>query len=232
MSTCCWPTAAPAKRRTAGSCASWPRATAERLAPDVEHDLALRAAGLTAAVGLGGLGERQDLAHVDAPPVARHEPRDLLARGAVVLDEDAGGPAPAVLRLLDQRRVDAARHGDEQAALLHDLQRAPRVVAADQVDDEVDRLDGLLEADLPVVDGLVRADLAQEIVLARARRADDVRAARLRDLHGEVPDAARGGVDEDALALAAPGGVDKLLPGGEGGERQRGRLDRAEPLRD
>src|SRR3954451_23695340 len=116
MSTCCWPTAAPAKRRTAGLCASWPRATAERLAPDVEDDLALRAAGLAAAVGLGGVAERQDLAHVGAQPVAFPDRGAPPERGALRLDADAGGSAPPVLRLFDHRRVDAARHGDEQAA--------------------------------------------------------------------------------------------------------------------
>ena len=74
-----------------------------------------------------------------------------------------------------------------------------------------------------VVDHLVRAELAQEVVLGGARGADDVRAARLGDLHGEVADAAGGGVDQHPLPRPDVGGVDQGLPGGERGQRQRGR---------
>ena len=48
---------------------------------------------------------------------------------------------------------------------------------------------------------------------------------RLGDLDGEVTDPARGRVDQHPLAGPQAGGVDKGLPGGERGQRQRARLD-------
>ena len=48
--------------------------------------------------------------------------------------------------------------------------------------------------------------------------------ARLRDLHREMPDPARGREDEDAGAGADAGRLDERLPGGEARERERGGL--------
>lgn len=69
-----------------------------------------------------------------------------------------------------------------------------------------------------VIDRLVRTDFAQEFVVGRARGADDVRAARLGDLNGEVSDATRCRMDQDALSSLQFRGVDEGLPGGEGGQ--------------
>ncbi len=53
-----------------------------------------------------------------------------------------------------------------------------------------------LEVRRRVVDDLVGAQLAHEPELAGGRRRDDTRAARLRHLHEQSTDAARGGVHE------------------------------------
>ncbi|MET8350581.1 hypothetical protein [Micromonospora sp. NPDC005206] len=54
-------------------------------------------------------------------------------------------------------------------------------------------------------------------------------AARLGDLHGEVADAARGRVNQYALARLDVGDIDQGLPRGEPGEPQTGRLDVGQP---
>ena len=72
-----------------------------------------------------------------------------------------------------------------RAAVADLLRGVGQRVAADQVEDGVDRL-GQLPADRPggVVEHLGGAGVAQEAVVARARRADDVRAERDGDLDG------------------------------------------------
>ena len=57
-------------------------------------------------------------------------------------------------------------------------------------------------------------------MLARGRRADHVRPAGLGDLHGEVADAPRRGVDQHPLPRLHVGDVDEALPGRQPGERQ------------
>lgn len=84
---------------------------------------------------------------------------------------------------------------------------------------------GLGEVDRVVVDGLVHSDRTQEVVLGGTGGADDVRAAGLGDLDGEMADAARGRVDEDALPGLDVGGVDECLVGGQGRERERAGLE-------
>jgi hypothetical protein len=49
-------------------------------------------------------------------------------------------------------------------------------------------------------------------MIAGAGRADDVRAVCLGDLHGEVTDAAGGGMDQHALAGTHSCRVDQCLP--------------------
>ena len=69
-------------------------------------------------------------------------------------------------------------------------------------------------------------------MLGRTRSPDHVRTARLRDLHRQVPDAAGGGEDQDALTRPDVRGLDERLPGREPGERQRAGLDVVQPVRD
>ena len=70
-----------------------------------------------------------------------------------------------------------------------------------------------------VVDRLVGAQLREEVVLGGARRADHVSASRLRDLHGEMTDAARGSQHEHALSRLDVRRLDERLPGRQPGER-------------
>ena len=51
-----------------------------------------------------------------------------------------------------------------------------------------------------------------------------MRAGRAGELHREAADAARGTVDQHALARAEPAVVEQPLPGGERGQRDRGAL--------
>jgi hypothetical protein len=62
--------------------------------------------------------------------------------------------------------------------------------------------------------------------MARAADGSDVGADGLRDLHGERADAARGAVDQDALAGAQLPHATEALQGGEAGQREGGCLAR------
>ena len=97
-------------------------------------------------------------------------------------------------------------------------------LTADRVEHGVHVADRLRDVDVVVVDRLVDAELAQEVVLAGAGGADHVRTAGLGDLHGHVPDAAGGGVDEHPLARLDVGVLDERLPCGQRHERQGGGL--------
>ena len=96
-------------------------------------------------------------------------------------------------------------------------------LAADGVEHEVDGLHRVLEARRRV-DGLVCAELADQSEVRRRCGPDHVRAARAGELHGEPADAARGTVDQHALARGEPAVVEQPLPGGERGQRDRGAL--------
>ena len=62
-------------------------------------------------------------------------------------------------------------------------------------------------------------------MLLRARGPEHIGTPRLRDLHRQVPDTARRGEDEDALARLDVRGLDQRLPGREPGQWERSRLD-------
>ena len=88
-------------------------------------------------------------------------------------------------------------------------------LAADRVEDEVDRGEGLLEPAAPTVEHLVRAVGARGLHSVRGRGADDVGAAPPCQLRREVSDTARSAVDQDALPLLEPSMVEEPLPGAE-----------------
>ncbi|HTE60529.1 MAG TPA: hypothetical protein VK631_09275, partial [Solirubrobacteraceae bacterium] len=71
---------------------------------------------------------------------------------------------------------------------------------------------------------MIGPDRPHQVQLRRAAHAGDLRSGCLGDLHGERPDPARRTDDQHVLAgLDAPA-VAEGLQGGEGGDRNRGRL--------
>ena len=82
-----------------------------------------------------------------------------------------------------------------------------------------------------VVDDFIGAQPADEVGVGCAADSDDVRAEVLRDLHGEVPDPARGAGDQDALARAKARLVDDRLQCRSRRDRQCGGLIEAEVVR-
>lgn len=93
------------------------------------------------------------------------------------------------------------------------------MVGIDGIEDDIHIADRLVHIDRVIVDHLVSAQGVQEFVIGRAGGADHVRAARFRDLHREVADAARRGMDQHPLPLLHIRRIDQGLPGGE--RRQR-----------
>ncbi len=72
-----------------------------------------------------------------------------------------------------------------------------------------------------VVDEAIGAEVQQVLTVALGACPDDPRAGVPGELHGEVPDPARGPGDEDALAVGEPAAVEQGLPGGEPGDGER-----------
>jgi hypothetical protein len=107
-------------------------------------------------------------------------------------------------------------------------------VAADQVEHQIDILEGGREVGLGVVDYLVGAERADEIDVLRSRRRRDPGAEMLGQLHGKAADAAGAGVNEHALAARDLPGGDNPGPGAQARNGNRARLDIAQtrgPLR-
>ena len=131
-----------------------------------------------------GLG----LAHLLEEVEAAHHPQGLRQRAAQV----------ARLALLDRRGAERDQSAAGAQQRVGALERRP----ADAVDDEVVAGQVAPPAVAAVVDGPVEPELAQPLVLAGRRRAVDLGPAALGQLQRGDADAARGGVDEHALARA------------------------------
>jgi hypothetical protein len=126
--------------------------------------------------------------------------------------------------------------GDEGAALPKQAERPYLRIAADRVDDEVDRLalELLLERGGAVVDRPVAPQVPEQVKVVGRRRADHTGTFGLGELNGHGPDPAGGGVDQHGLAGCELAGVEQRHPSGQrthrdgGGLRevQRARLDR------
>ena len=101
----------------------------------------------------------------------------------------------------------------------------------DEVHDEIDIPRGVLEAGAAVVDDLVRAEPHEPVRVALGCRGDDVRPGPLRELHRKMTNAARGRVDEHALARLDLADRDDAAPRGERGARHGGGLHRGEGAR-
>ena len=137
----------------------------------------------------------------------------------VRLDQHPGGPHAAGLELRGLGQLDRRGDDHERAAATQTGQGARRVLlTADEVDDAVHVARDLGEVLAPVVDRVVHAELAQEPVLGGRGGAPDLGPARLGDLHGQVADAAGGGVDEHTRPGAELQRVDDGLPGGQPGQ--------------
>jgi hypothetical protein len=115
------------------------------------------------------------------------------------------------------------RHRDQSPAGTQHGQRATQPLASDSVENDVDRFHGILEAGRRA-DDLMCPELEDQSLGCRRCGADHVRGRRAGELHREPADAARGTVDQDALAGLEPAVVEQPLPGGERGQRYRGAL--------
>lgn len=185
-----------------------------------QDDLAGGTAPLADLVGLRGLLQRQHRVDQRLQQALLDQGGDALQALEVRLHQQPCG----VHALGVGREAVGARQGHQVPARLEHLQRALPVVPAHRVDHHVDVGDDVLEVRGAVVDHLVGAQVAQQLVLGGARGADHVRAAGLGDLHGQVADAAGRRVHQDPLTGRDPGRVDQRLPGGQGRQRQCGRL--------
>ena len=91
---------------------------------------------------------------------------------------------------------EAREHREQGAATPERAQEATGGGTAQRVEDEVDVVRDVLGRGPGVVDDLVGAELAQERFLRARCHGDDPRTPPFRQLDREVPDAARGTVDE------------------------------------
>jgi hypothetical protein len=122
------------------------------------------------------------------------------------------------------RLVAGGPDGDQQPAVGQHLRRAPDTGPADQVDHHIHLAGDGGEVGGGVVDRRIDTQRAEQLVLVGPGRAQHLGTEGLGDLHGQVPDPAAGGVDEDPLAGLETGGLGQHLPGGQPGQRQPGRL--------
>src|SRR5207237_8669967 len=123
-------------------------------------------------------------------------------------EDEQGIEAPVAGEL----RVGHAADRHDAAAALYDGETAPERFAALRVEDEVEIGEDFVELLRAVVDDLVGAELAHQLDVARAGGGRDVTTEVLRQLDGEGADAARAGVDQDALARLEMRDVDHRLP--------------------
>ena len=135
---------------------------------------------------------------------------------SVRADDAAAAREPALLER------PAVRH--ERAGRGERPSKVGQRVVGDVVEDEVVLPSAAGEVVAGVVDDVVGADRADEVHVPRAAHAGDLGAERLRDLHGERADPARGTVDEHRLAGLDVALVAQRLEGDEPGQRDRGRL--------
>ena len=183
-----------------------------------EHDLAPLARRQAPLEGGPRLLEQVDRVDLRPQLTVVDETCDLLELLSVRLDDE-----------VDAGRRGLGRQGHEPSAGTHDCRRVFEELAADRVEDEVDRFDGVLDAFAASVDDLVRTE--RLCGTGVGSDGDHVRAAVARELGGEVPDAARRAEDQDALARFEASVVEQALPCAEGCERDRGARDVVERAR-
>ena len=173
------------------------------------------------------------------PDVLVHGAGDdaLLRHRARAKDRPGDGEPLAEDRGRADLRAMAADLADQHETAIHSqhLQVALEVVAADDVEDEVDpapvgRLaGGLDEVDLAIVEGPLGAErLAGRTLLGAARRREHPGAQRPGQLDGRGADAAGAAVHEHRLPGGETAALDHVGPDGERRLRHRGRLREAE----
>jgi hypothetical protein len=136
--------------------------------------------------------------------------------GAVGFDDEEDGPPV--------RGLDLGRHGDgdERAAGAHQGGRAVEDVSADHVEHDVDLAGVLQLLGLEVEEGL-DAERERLVPVGAPAGPDNAGADFAGELHRDRPHAARSAVDQDGLAGGQAAVVEQALPGGQSGDRQRGR---------
>lgn len=145
--------------------------------------------------------------------------------GPVGLDEEESRAYPRLARPVGREAVVQRQDRDQRAARTQGAQGAGAVVAADGVENDVDIAHRRREVLLRVVDELIGAQAAQEVMLGPPGGADHIRATGLGDLHREMTDAARRGMDQHPCAGPHLRGVDQGLPGGQCRQRESGAPD-------
>ena len=165
----------------------------------------------------------------------RGEPLEV---GCALLRHPHRQPLPTEQR--DDEGTELSAHAGDAAGVLaaHEhrgagrrqrpAQPGQRGVAGD-VDDHVVAVRDRGEVVAGVVEHVRGAQRPHQVGLGRAGHAGDLGAGGHRDLHRIAADPARGAGDEDALAGLHSGQVGDRLEGGDGGDRDRGRLLVREP---
>jgi hypothetical protein len=161
----------------------------------------------------------------DRPTFVDHA-GELDELGAARLDHEVDG-LDALLG--DRRRL--LGHRDKPSTFAQHARRAGQRLAADGVEDEIDRPDNVLELGAGSVERLLGSELARPLHARSGRGADHMRAAPARELGREMSDAAGGSVDQHSLAFLQAAVVEQSLPGGQPGERDRRALDIGERAR-
>ena len=172
-------------------------------------------------MGLGGVGEVEDLGDVGYEGLGRGEVGDLVEPGALRA-YGRGGEADVGVVGGGSQLVGGSDEGDQDAARPDRGQCPVADVASNEDQGDVDRLgdEGGQGDRVGVVDGTVGAEATQPVMLGGAGHGRDGGAEVVGDLHGEVPDAAAGTGDQDALAGRDLGGVGERLPRGHRRQRQ------------
>ena len=179
------------RRRRRGRGRSGPSRAITRL--ERQHELALRAARSRRARARARpprAGTSRSTCGRSAPVAASSAIASIPGRSGSTRMPVTRTRSPAASRSASRPAPDGTEMKHPAVAQRRRARR--RRLAADEVEHDVDVADAILDGLARVVDRLVGAEPGQERVLGRARRPDHVGAARLRDLHRQVPDAARG----------------------------------------
>src|SRR5439155_23803183 len=107
-------------------------------------------------------------------------------REPIGFDEEAGNADPAFGRVPRDRRHGGGLDRNEDAAVLEDVQRLGRIVAADDLQDDIEVADDVGEVGGGVVDDLVGAEGAYEGGVRGRCQRNDICTARLGHLHREM----------------------------------------------
>jgi hypothetical protein len=170
-----------------------------------DDDLAVLARGEAAREGSGRLGECEHRVDLDAKLAAVDEARKLHQLLPARFHDEV---PPFSARLLGDR--------DEAAAIREQAGRALEELAANRVEEKVDRSDLVVELP-PAIDHLMRAECSRSLERLRRRRCHHVGATPPSQLRRELADTAYRSVDEDPLAGLEAAVREQALPSAEPG---------------